>query len=118
MKNKRRTMEDRVAIYENLDIILKPLPLSENIKLTMNGKDRAHKSSAIYGVFDGHCGMDCSQYVSSHLPFSIIHHPDYNPYPKNNIELNKAMNKIFIDSFSYTNEKFTEKANQEVKKSF
>lgn len=113
MKNKRRVMEDKVALYENLDILHESF--LSNLKLSRisnaNGTQSVRLPSALFGVFDGHCGVDCAQYVSSHLPMNIIQHSNF----KASIEDEMTMKKIVLDSFKSVNEKFTKKANEEVK---
>ena len=95
-------MEDKVALYENTNIFLKT-----------NGNE---KPVSLFGVFDGHCGIDCGHYVSSHLPLYIIQQPEFKLLHEleTNYELNNSLNKLFVNSFKIINERFTEKANKEV----
>jgi len=97
IKNKRRVMEDKVAIIENIDLI----------QSCLLGQEEAHeaikKPAALFAVFDGHCGVDCAQYVSKHLPMLILQHPQF----KHDI------NRVFADTFNLVNQKFTQKAKEE-----
>lgn len=97
IKNKRRTMEDKVAILENIDIFRSGSePADRSIRLP----------TALFGVFDGHCGIDCAQYVSKHLPMYLIQHPDF--YKENDNHT-----RALTDSFEVINEMFTDKAKKE-----
>jgi serine/threonine protein phosphatase PrpC len=96
IKNKRRTMEDKVALYENMNLFLKS-PKSQEISL--------------FGVFDGHCGVDCSQYVSTHLPLNIARQVEFNKLSEN--YSTSAMQNLFEKSFKETTQRFTDKAIQE-----
>lgn len=106
LKNKRRTMEDKVALYENTNIFLR--------------KNGNGKQVSLFGVFDGHCGIDCAHYISSHLPLYIIQQPEFELLhkPETNHELTNSLNKLFTRSFKIINERITEKAQKEVNKSF
>lgn len=99
LKNKRRIMEDKTSIYENSYLF------SSNETNSLSKK----RSSALFAVFDGHCGADCSQYVSIHLPMYIIQHEDFKDETK--------LDNLLIDSFSVINQRFSEKAHQESLKS-
>jgi hypothetical protein len=75
IKNKRRIMEDRTAIYENMNIFHQPFLSNCHQtqcvqKSISNGLNRM--PDALVAVFDGHCGVDCAQFVSSHLQMTII----------------------------------------------
>ncbi|RMZ99273.1 phosphatase [Brachionus plicatilis] len=102
LKNKRRTMEDRTSILENIDVLTNFC--SSNSQYEANSK----KLSSIFAVYDGHCGSDCVQYVSTHLPFSIMQ--DFQSSEPN-------INQIIKKSFSSINEKFKYKAINESLKS-
>ena len=99
MKNKRRAMEDKTSIIENIDIF------------RGQQADRSNRlPSSLFGVFYGHCGVDCAQYVSKHLPMYLIQHPDF--YSADNYT------KAFTDSFEEINRMFTDKARKEVRIKF
>jgi serine/threonine protein phosphatase PrpC len=108
-------MEDKTAIYENIELFDESSFLaSENLKNTKN------YSNALYAVFDGHCGIDCAQYVSSHLPLYIIQ--GLNMLRKNttykslsNSDLKNSIRSLLIESFEVTNKRFILKASNEVK---
>jgi len=92
IKNKRRIMEDKVAIIENINLFQ-----SEVVN------NRSKRPGALFGVFDGHCGVDCALYVSKQLPMYIIQHPEFT----------QDINKVFVDSFDTINKRFTSKSRKE-----
>lgn len=107
IKNKRRTMEDKVAVYENLNIFKKS---DTNLSI---------KPISLFGVFDGHCGVDCSQYVSSHLPLYIVQQQEFaNLSQLTNVDFVHSVNNLVTRSFKIINQRFTEKAIQEVNRFF
>ena len=95
-------MEDRTSIIENIDVL-------ENFCLKKFEKDTStRKLSSIFAVYDGHCGSECVQYVSSHLPFVILQN-----FRKSQEKIDQIIKKSFIS----VNEKFTAKAINESLKS-
>lgn len=103
IKNKRRIMEDKTAIIENIEMLQRSLS-PNNSTLTIN--DRLNKNpSALFAVFDGHCGVDCAQYTSKHLPLYLIQHPELNTESDNR--------RAITESFQVINERFTQKAQKE-----
>ena len=109
-------MEDKVAIYESTSIFLNSQQNrsnTPNVISNVNGSCKASQSSfSLFGVFDGHCGVDCSQYVSTHLPLYLIQQSDFKLL--NELENADSLNKMFVNSFKEINDRFTEKAIQEV----
>lgn len=104
IKNKRRIMEDKTAIIENIEMFQRSLTSNNCTDLVT---DRLNKSpSALFAVFDGHCGVDCAQYVSKHLPMHLIQHSEFNRENDNNM-------RVLNDSFQVINERFTQKAQKE-----
>ena len=104
-------MEDKVALYENLDIFHK---LNSTI-ISDNYKNNIDKPISLFGVFDGHCGVDCSHYVSSHLPLYIFQNPEFKSLGELKAnEFFDSMNYLLSKSFKGINTRFTEKALQEV----
>ena len=101
LKNKRRTMEDRTSIYENIDLL--------NNYFLFDSRDLIKKPNALFGVFDGHCGSDCAQYVSTHLPLNIIQHHDF----KEKMDTNSNLESVFTETFELVNQKFLDKASKE-----
>jgi serine/threonine protein phosphatase PrpC len=96
-------MEDKVAIYENLNIFHK------------SDTSLSARPISLFGVFDGHCGVDCSQYVSSHLPLYIVQQQEFtNLSQLKNNEFINSMNSLLTRSFKIINQRFSEKAVQEV----
>jgi serine/threonine protein phosphatase PrpC len=97
-------MEDKTTLYENINIFstssFKLLPTSKTVQ----------RPDAIYGVFDGHCGVDCAQYISTHLAMSIVQ----NPKLKSSKDSFDLINQLIFDSFQNINQQFTEKATKEV----
>lgn len=105
IKNKRRVMEDKIAIIENVEMFQQSL--SGNIyNNSIFDTSRSKRPTALFGVFDGHCGIDCSQYISKHLPMYIIQHPDFNKSNDNHVI-------ALEEGFKIINEKFSEKARTE-----
>ena len=96
-------MEDKVALYENLNIFTKP---DSNISI---------KPISLFGVFDGHCGVDCSQYVSSHLPLYIVQQQEFSNLSQiKNTDFVNSISNLLTRSFKIINQRFSEKAVQEV----
>ncbi len=104
IKNKRRVMEDKTTLYENINIFS-----ASSFKLLSSNKV-VQRPDAIYGVFDGHCGVDCAQYISTHLSMSIIQNPKF----KSSKDSCDLINLLIFDSFHNVNKQFTEKAKKEV----
>ena len=99
IKNKRRTMEDKVAIIENIEILRGGCePMADR---------SARLPTSLFGVFDGHCGVDCAMYVSKHLPMYLIQHPEF-------YSANDDHTRALTDSFEVINKLFTDKAKKEV----
>lgn len=100
-------MEDKTAIYENIDIL--------NIKSGDLAEDEldVRRPHAMFGVFDGHCGADCAQYVSTHLPIAIIKHKNFTESIKSH-ETDSALFQLFTECFRAVNVHFTVKAREEV----
>lgn len=95
-------MEDRTSIIENIDIL-------EDFCQKKSGKDlNPRKLHSLFAVYDGHCGSECAQYVSTHLPFMII---------QNFRNSQDKFDQIIKKSFISVNEKFTAKAINESLKS-
>jgi serine/threonine protein phosphatase PrpC len=114
MKNKRRLMEDKTAIYDNLSL-LTTLPKQESIDgvdSSSSSIEEATPPAALFGVFDGHCGADCSQYVSTHLPLAILQNSGLKAALESTSEA--GIRKIFNESFKTINNQFTAKAREEV----
>jgi serine/threonine protein phosphatase PrpC len=108
MKNKRRIMEDKVSIIENINIY------DELEEKQLNGRkeiedDVTHKS--LYAVFDGHCGVEAAQYVSTHLPQFIIQ--KYHSMKSSTIT-QQHLTDIFLNSFQSINERLLLKSTEEV----
>ena len=115
-------MEDKTACYENIEI-LNPRRLYDLKQRTdcsvdsdddsnvnnKNGQRRQRlRPGALFAVFDGHCGADCAQYTSTHLPMAIIERLSTDePTPEQVAE-------TFRQTFRAVNEKFTQKARDEV----
>lgn len=97
-------MEDKIAIIENIELFQRSHTNNSISDVTHRNK----KPSALFGVFDGHCGVDCAQYVSKHLPMYIIQHPAFNK--DNNVT-------AFTESFEVINEQFTKKSKKELLRS-
>ena len=121
LKNKRRIMEDKTACYENIDILsshrlfdLKRTSDSENESDddVENDNDvelrrgRRRRPNSLFAVFDGHCGADCAQYVSTHLPMAIV--------DSLAADAELPVEDMFKSTFQRVNDKFTEKAREEV----
>ena len=123
LKNKRRIMEDKTACYENIEILnprrlydLKQCSVDSDDESNVNQKNGQQQQQrrqrlrpgALFGVFDGHCGADCAQYTSTHLPMAIIDRLSTDePTPEQVAE-------TFRQTFRTVNEKFTQKAREEV----
>ena len=107
-------MEDKVAIYENTNIFLNSHNQQCVITTNENGSCKVTNATSfsLFGVFDGHCGVDCSQYVSTHLPLYLIQQSDFKLL--NELANTESLNKMFVNSFKAINDRFTEKAIQEV----
>ena len=97
-------MEDKTTLYENINIFS-----TSSFELVSTSKI-IKRPDAIYGVFDGHCGVDCAQYISTHLALLIVQ----NPKLKSSKESNDLINQLIFDSFQNINQQFTEKAKKEV----
>lgn len=91
-------MEDRTSIIENIDV------LNNFCLQNTEKKNCSTKLSSIFAVYDGHCGSDCVQYVSTHLPFEIL---------QNFLNSRSAIDKIIRKSFLSINERFKLKAMNE-----
>lgn len=132
-------MEDRTACYENIDMFSKRQLLGlRRIDDSDDGDDDVDEDSrclrhghrlarrlqqrpnALFGVFDGHCGADCAQYISTHLPLAIVHSlgsgsigdDEVNSPDEESGRLD--IESMFRRTFRDVNERFTEKARQEV----
>lgn len=106
-------MEDKTACYENIDILSSRRLF--DLKRTDSDPDsddekilRRKRPNALFAVFDGHCGADCAQYVSTHLPLAIVEAltddaggPD-------------SIGDMLKKTFRTVNDKFTCKAREEV----
>jgi serine/threonine protein phosphatase PrpC len=116
IKNKRRIMEDRTSLYENINIFHQPFlsncHQAQCVQKSIVNGFLSPMPDALVAVFDGHCGSDCAQYVSSHLPLTIIQNSELKLQSKENYE--NSIEKIFRHSFTIINERFTEKALEEV----
>lgn len=116
IKNKRRIMEDRTAIYENINIFHQPFlsncHQTQCVQKSILNTFLNRMPDALVAVFDGHCGSDCAQYVSSHLPMTIIQNSELKLQSKENYE--NSMERILRHSFTILNERFSEKAVEEV----
>jgi serine/threonine protein phosphatase PrpC len=88
IRNKRRTMEDKTFVLENVTT-----------------PDAALVS--VYALFDGHCGVECAEFVSKHLPIDII-----DQYSKTDCEHFDSL-AFFRSVFNETNEKFNKVAANE-----
>lgn len=120
LKNKRRIMEDKTACYDNIDILntrrLYDLKRTDATDDDSEEDDdaadviihrRRRRPAALFAVFDGHCGADCAQYASTHLPMAIIDRLPDEPAPE-------QVADTFRQAFRNVNDKFTEKARDEV----
>jgi serine/threonine protein phosphatase PrpC len=87
-------MEDRVAIYDNLNMFF----------IEKKDSPFLNKPHALFAIFDGHSGIEAAQYVSSHLPLFIIQHELYETDIK----------KAIYDSFEKINYSLSIKAIAEV----
>ena len=74
-------MEDRISIFENISMFDKRQQRlasasgsceSLNNSTAELARQQVHAHAKLYAVFDGHLGVDCAQYVSTHLPMHII----------------------------------------------
>jgi serine/threonine protein phosphatase PrpC len=83
IKNKRRTMEDKIFTMENIEF--------------------NKRNSSLFALFDGHCGVECAEYVSKHLSYELVE--SYNE--KNSELLNE---EFFKSSFNKINKNFTQLA--------
>lgn len=94
IKNRRRTLEDRITIIEDLNLLKKDLTI--NIW-----------PHCLFAVYDGHCGSETANYVSTHLPLQLVKHENYD----------KNIENAFIETFDKLNQKLLEKAKNESFKS-
>lgn len=101
-------MEDKTACYENIQIFNSRYSTvdSDSEYEDEDIFNRSNSANALFGVFDGHCGPECAQYVSTHLPMAIIEEigDDWDTIQPDTIK----------NAFKNTNHKFNEKARQEV----
>lgn len=107
-------MEDKICLYENTEIFTSSFLSNSCLDQGDSNEDdsKPRRKNAIFGVFDGHCGVDCAQYVSSHLPMTIVQNSDL----KNSLESpsNPNLETLIKESFQKVNENFTKKAREEV----
>lgn len=94
IKNKRRTMEDKVCIYVDLNMFF-------------NGNSKyLNKQHSLFALFDGHSGIEAVNYVSAHLALNLIKHESYET------NINKAIN----ETFHLLNKRLLMKSEVEVRK--
>lgn len=110
-------MEDRTAIYENVNLLSNAIA-SDQLAIDLDASLSSAQSAtvigqptALVGVFDGHCGADCAQYVCTHLPMSIIKHPNLNTALESSND--SLIRKLFHECFTSVNEQFSSKAKDE-----
>jgi len=88
IKNKRRTLEDRVAIFKDLNIFYENEP---------------KQTHALFAVLDGHAGTEAVNYVSAHLPLSLVLHETYED----------DISNAFYDTFRAVNRRLLHKSHVE-----
>ncbi|XP_035691996.1 protein phosphatase 1F-like [Branchiostoma floridae] len=88
IKNTRRRMEDRHLRVPDLNFLF-------------NLKDQ--EEQCLYGVFDGHGGIDAANYTAAHLYVNIVRHPSFH----DDVETALRESNLATDA------KFCEKAKQE-----
>ncbi|XP_066292517.1 protein phosphatase 1F-like [Branchiostoma lanceolatum] len=88
IKNTRRRMEDRHLRVPDLNFLF-------------NLKDQ--EEQCLYGVFDGHGGIDAANYTAAHLYVNIVRHPNFH----DDVETALRESNLAIDA------KFCEKAKRE-----
>ena len=114
-------MEDKVAIIENLDIFFYSKATTTTTK-SHDINDSTRASSSLFAIFDGHCGLEASHYVSVHLPLHLIQHDSfrdafYEQTLDSSSTQNQLLNELIGECFDTINMKFTKKAQIEVNES-
>jgi hypothetical protein len=62
VKNKRRTMEDKMFVIENV---------AKSMDSATTGNSGTIVVS-VYALFDGHCGVECAEFVNKNLPLAVV----------------------------------------------
>lgn len=119
-------MEDKVAIIENIDMFFYRKNLSSqqqnNKKKSKDSNEddtssSTRRPSSLFAVFDGHCGLEASHYVSVHLPIYLIQHPQFEEAFYDDDQDSEQINQLISQCFDTINTKFSKKAEAEVKES-
>ena len=95
IKNKRRTMEDKVFIIESI------CPSCDSNAET--------NSLSIFSLFDGHCGVECAEFVSKHLPLELLDACTNDSLPSTST----VSESMFKASFRQVNAKFSRIAHEQ-----
>ncbi len=91
IKNKRRTLEDKLAIFDDLNIFF-------------DDQNAAEQPHCLFAILDGHMGIEAAQYVCIHLPFAIIKHSFYRT----------SLSNAFTEAYRSIDQCLCDKASNEV----